>query len=65
MKKVLAMIIAVALIATIAVTAASAKGKQHFDFGWNHGFGYQENHQPQKPDDQQGKPETNTDCPQE
>lgn len=57
MKKVLAMIIAVALIATIAVTAVSAKGKQHFDFGWNHGFGCEESQRPEKP-------ETNTDCPE-
>ncbi len=65
MKKVLALVIAFALIATITVTAVSAKGKQHFDFGWNHGFGHEETEQPQKPNDQQGKPETNTDCPQE
>lgn len=65
MKKVLALVLAFALIATIAVTMVSAKGKQHFDFGWNFGFDCEEAERPQKPNDQQGKPDTNTDCPQE
>ena len=65
MKKVLALVLAFALIATIAVTMASAKGKQHFDFGWNFGSDCDEAERPQKPNDQQGKPDTYTDCPQE